>query len=206
MQKSSGLKEKLAIIWSILLASYLGAHYAEKLMKWNFAVVFILSAITMGALIYCVMHLLLKRLEKEAIAYEKHSNKIKAELQQLTPKQAKQLAIDAIQSGAFEATAATKDTSTHNIPSTFAPQLRDFFSLYSRVTDNYMDLDLASVGPSEIGAGFIRIGSGLDHSEYAVKPAEETIYELDHEYDGDGFIIVETYPSIYHMILALYEE
>jgi len=92
-----------------------------------------------------------------------------------------------------------------------APELRKVFRRYEIVESNVgsqASVSRSAIGASALKSGFLRIGSvetGTDvQGEIAVRPGEETIYELYSDEAPDPTF--GTYRSIYHWILATAEE
>ena len=84
-----------------------------------------------------------------------------------------------------------------------APELVALFSKYESIRTASGEFQVAwnLIGDSDFRPGFLRIGADYDHTEVAVKPGVETIYEID----GSGSSVeAETvsFPSIFHLIIV----
>jgi hypothetical protein len=84
-----------------------------------------------------------------------------------------------------------------------APYLRELFSRYETIEAIYGDARLGrrEIAPSELDSRFIRIGTGIEHTQLVVKPGEEIVYVIDGSETTDDELKENSYPSIYHWLL-----
>ena len=100
-----------------------------------------------------------------------------------------------------------KGSSDQHLPYQLSGSLQQFFSTYESVETLAGEARLSRnlVGPSEYQIGFLRIGTDFDFTEIAVRPSEDSIYQIDGSEISDKDFTTSQFPSIYHWVLATVE-
>lgn len=80
--------------------------------------------------------------------------------------------------------------------------VRRLFDIYDLIEARRGDLVLsrAHLGASTVQRQFVRIGEGAEHIEYAVRPGDERVFELEHDAE-----IEEPYATVFHLLVEMNE-
>lgn len=98
--------------------------------------------------------------------------------------------------GPFERTAAP------DLGGAAAALFRDYSSIRSVAGELHLSREL--IAPSALKPGFLRIGTDIEHTEMAVMPGADPVYELDELSRGES--PTPTYRTVFHLIVATDEQ
>jgi hypothetical protein len=167
----------------------------------QFAAVFVVSFLVLALLFFGFVRILVRWKQSDK-TYRRIEEELAA-VRALSFQEAEQKALTLLLSG--EKYRIVEKPAPPEALQSLGPLLRQFFSRFERVTEikGETSLDRTEIGPSTFRAGFIKIGTDIEHVEIVSRPQDDAIYAIDGT-EPDGPHVEESFPTIYHYLVAGY--
>jgi len=167
----------------------------------RFLTVFAVSLVLLAFLFFGFVRLIV-RWKKSGKLYRRIEEELAA-ARALSPREAEEKALTLLLDG--DKYRIVERPAPTDALSSLGPALRQFFSRFESVKEirGETALDRGEIGPSTLRAGFIKVGTDIEHTEIVARPKEDLIYVVDGTEPID-LQVEEGFPTIYHYLVAGY--
>ena len=191
-------------IWSaILVGAFLVAWLCVRTVSLRLLGVFLMAVLIIGVVVRGAVWVLVWLQRRDPVAKEMSTKLI--EINQLSIETAREKATQILQDiNRFKCVRASSPPPEEIC--SLGVHVSNVLGVYERIETVKPDTCLGwnEMGRSDLNPEFIRIGYCIDGTEIAVKPSADIVYLIDGSEAGEADVAGDSYPSIYHLILATY--